>query len=58
VEAWFPGGKSDPNLLMLRFEIDDAEVWTADMGVSGYLKMLTGSAIQPSEAGEHAMGQV
>lgn len=26
VEAWFPGGKDDPNLALLRFDIDSAEL--------------------------------
>ena len=58
VEAWFPGGKTDPSLLMLRFEIAEAEVWTADLGVVGTFKLLTGSEIDPGEAGKHAVGQV
>ena len=58
VEAWFPNGRDDPNLLMLRFEIDDAEVWTVDPGLFGTFKMLTGSAIRSSEMGQHAVGLV
>ena len=58
VEAWFPNGRNDPNMLMLRFEIDDAEVWTVDPGVVGTFKMLTGSTIKSSEMGEHAVGLV
>ena len=58
VESWFPGGKNDPNLLMLRFEIDDAEVWTADLGIVGTFKMLTGQTVKTSEMGEHERGLV
>lgn len=58
VEAWFPGGKNDPNMLMLRFEIDDAEVWTADLGIVGTFKMLTGQTVNTSEMGEHERGLV
>ena len=53
-EAWFPGGKDDPNLALLRFDIDDAELWEADMSLSGKLKMLFGGKIQASEEGSHA----
>ncbi|QJU58868.1 pyridoxamine 5'-phosphate oxidase family protein [Sphingomonas sp. AP4-R1] len=53
-EAWFPGGKDDPDLALLRFDIDDAELWEADLSLAGKLKLLTGSAISPSEAGSHA----
>jgi general stress protein 26 len=57
-EAWFPGGKDDPSLIMLRFEINDAEVWTADPGIVGTFKLLTGSKIKAEQAGEHAVGLV
>ena len=54
VEAWFPGGKSDPNLALLRFDIDSAELWETDMSITGKLKMLFGGKIEPSEEGSHA----
>ena len=53
-EAWFPGGKSDPNLALLRFDIDSAELWETDMSLSGKFKMLFGGKIKPSEEGSHA----
>lgn len=55
VEAWFPGGKDDPNLTLLRFDIDDAELWEADMSLGGKVKMLFGGTIKPSEEGSHAV---
>ena len=55
VEAWFPGGKNDPNLALLRFDIDDAELWESDMSITGKLKMLFGGKIKPSEEGSHAV---
>lgn len=54
VEAWFPGGKSDPNLALLRVDIDDAEMWETDMSVTGKLKMLFGGKIKSDETGSHA----
>lgn len=54
VEAWFEGGRNDPNMLMLRFDLDDAEIWEADMTVRGLFKMLTGGKIERGEAGRHA----
>lgn len=54
IAAWYDGGKEDPNLLLLRFDLGDAEIWTADMGVKGIFKMLTGMKIEPAELGEHA----
>jgi len=53
-EAWFPGGKNDPNLALLRFDIDSAELWETDMSISGKLKVLLGGKIESSEEGSHA----
>lgn len=58
VEAWFPHGKKDPNVLMQRFDISDSEVWTSDTSIKGKLKMLTGVGINAMEAGKHASGPV
>jgi general stress protein 26 len=58
VEAWFAGGKDDPEIMMLRFDIDDAEVWTADLSLTGKFKLLTGNEIRTEEAGKHAVGAV
>ena len=55
VEAWFPGGKSDPNLALLRFDIDSAELWETDISITGKLKMLFGGTIKGSESGSHAV---
>jgi general stress protein 26 len=57
VEAWFPGGKSDPNLALLRFDIDSAELWETDISLSGRLKMLFGGTIKAAESGSHARVQ-
>jgi general stress protein 26 len=54
VEAWFPGGKSDPNLALIRLDIDSAELWETDISLSGRLKMLVGGTIKPSESSSHA----
>jgi general stress protein 26 len=54
VEAWFPGGKADPNLALLRFDIDSAELWETDISLSGRLKMLFGGKIRADEEGSHA----
>lgn len=31
--AWYPGGKDDPDLTLLRFDADDGRVWVSDGGV-------------------------
>jgi general stress protein 26 len=58
IEAWFPDGMNDPDVIMLRFDIDDAEVWTAHIGVKGTFRLLTGKPIDQGSAGEHAVGNV
>lgn len=54
VEAWFPGGRNDPDLTLIRFDIDEAELWESDMSLSGRLKMIFGGRIDRSEEGRHA----
>lgn len=55
VEAWFPGGKADPNLVLLRFDISEAELWEADLSLTGKLKLIFGGKISGREAGGHAV---
>ena len=52
--AWFDGGKDDPRLVMLRFDLDDGELWASELGVVGMFKMMAGLKIAPEEAGKHA----
>jgi len=54
VEAWYDQGKDDPDLLMLKFDMADAEIWEADPGVKGLFKMLTGATMKEGEMGDHA----
>jgi general stress protein 26 len=54
VEAWFTGGKQDPNLALLRIDVESAELWETDISLSGRLKMLLGGTITSREAGSHA----
>jgi general stress protein 26 len=54
VEAWFPGGKDDPNLALLRVDIDNAELWETDMSIAGRVKMLFGGTIRSGDEGSHA----
>lgn len=53
VEAWFPGGKDDPNLLMLRLDLAGAEIWNADLGIIDTTKMLLGFDVREDAAKEH-----
>lgn len=54
-EAWFPDGKDDPRLTLLRFDVDSAELWETDISVSGRVKMLFGGTIRADESSSHAV---
>ena len=54
VEAWFPGGKDDPNLLMLRMDLGDAELWNGDMGLLSTAKMALGMDVREDVKDDHA----
>lgn len=58
VEAWFPKGRNDPDLVMLRLDIGHSEVWTVDAGIIGTFKLLTGQDVRSSDLGKHAIGVV
>jgi general stress protein 26 len=53
VEAWFEKGLDDPDLLMMRFELIDGEVWKQDPTIKGFAKLMLGSQVKPEELGEH-----
>lgn len=42
VAAWFPGGKDDPNLQLLRFSPQDAQVWLNENNLLAGIKVLMG----------------
>lgn len=54
VEAWYPGGRNDPHLLMLRFDLGVAEIWCADMSLTGVFKQLFGGDVTEEMKGKHA----
>lgn len=54
VAAWYPDGKDDPKLVLLRFDLDDAEIWTADPGIKGLFKLATGMTMNTGDLGKHA----
>lgn len=53
IEAWFPAGKSDPNLLMLRMDLGEAEIWNSDLGMIDNIKMLFGFDTRAAAKREH-----
>lgn len=52
-EAWFPGGKDDPDLLMLRMDLGRAEIWNSDLGFIDNVKMLLGFDSRGDAQREH-----
>lgn len=54
VEAWYDQGRNDPALKMMRFELDDAEVWTAHLDLKGKFKLVMGKSLDANESGDHA----
>ena len=54
IAAWYPGGKDDPKLVLLRFDLDDAEIWIADPSLKGMFKLATGMTMKEGELGDHA----
>jgi general stress protein 26 len=51
-EAWFEG-KDDPNLLMLRMDLGQAEIWNSDLGFYDNTKMLLGFDTREAAMEEH-----
>lgn len=43
VAAWFEGGRDDPNLQLLRFEPNTAQIWLNDHSVFAGVKLLLGA---------------
>lgn len=53
VDSWYELGRDDPSLCVMRFELEDAEVWTAHPGFKGLFKLFTDNDVQPEEMGDH-----
>jgi len=45
VKAWFPDGKDDPNLLLLRFDLESAEMWRAEAGMISAITQMFGGLL-------------
>ena len=53
VEAWFPGGKADPELILLRMDLGQAEIWNSDLGFMDTARMLLGFNMLDEAKKEH-----
>ena len=54
VEAWFPGGKDDPTLLMLRMDLGDASIWAGELGLINTARMMLGMDVTDKIKGGYA----
>ncbi|HSR65837.1 MAG TPA: pyridoxamine 5'-phosphate oxidase family protein [Xanthomonadaceae bacterium] len=54
VAAWYEGGKDDPNLALLRFDADHAEIWENASSLLAGLKLLFGADPKRDYAGKVA----
>lgn len=53
VEAWYDGGKDDPDLLFLRMDLGRAEIWDGDMGLLNTAKMALGMYVEDEAEERH-----
>ncbi len=56
VAAWYEDGKDDPKLALLRFDLDQGEIWLSGSGIWAGIKMLLGS--DPKETYKDNVAQV
>ncbi|NNC52128.1 MAG: pyridoxamine 5'-phosphate oxidase family protein [Erythrobacter sp.] len=53
VEAWYDGGKDDPDILFLRMDLGDAEIWSGDLGMLNTAKMALGMNVHDEAEERH-----
>ena len=53
VEAWYDGGKDDPDIVFLRMDLGDAEIWSGDLGLLNTAKMALGMNVHDEAEKEH-----
>lgn len=53
VKAWYEGGKEDPDLLFVRMDLGDAEIWDGDMSLINVAKMALGMNVHDSAEKRH-----
>lgn len=55
ISAWYKDGMMDKNLEVLRFDIDNVEIWEKDPSTAAKLKMAIGAKVNEEELGRHAL---
>lgn len=58
IDAWYPGGKNDPSMLLLRLDLGRAEIWNNDPGLIDSVKLLLGIETHQDTGMEHAKTQL
>nr|WP_137678557.1 pyridoxamine 5'-phosphate oxidase family protein [Parerythrobacter lutipelagi] len=53
VEAWYDGGKDDPDILFLRMDLGDAEIWNGDFSLLTVAKMALGKTVHDDVKDKH-----
>ena len=53
VEAWYDGGKDDPDIVFLRMDLGNAEIWSGDLGLLNTAKMALGMNVHDEAEKEH-----
>ena len=53
VEAWYDGGKDDPDILFLRMDLGTAEIWDGDMSLLETAKMALGKDVHEDAEEKH-----
>ncbi|MBV7267222.1 pyridoxamine 5'-phosphate oxidase family protein [Erythrobacter ani] len=54
VKAWYDGGKDDPDILFLRMDLREAEIWSGEMGLLTTAKMAMGMTVHDDVQDKHA----
>lgn len=53
VEAWYDEGRTDPDLLFVRMDLGNAEIWNGDIGLLNTAKMALGMTVQGEAEERH-----
>ena len=53
VAAWYDEGKNDPDLLFLRMDLGNAEIWNGDIGLLNTAKMALGVYVEDKAEERH-----
>ena len=53
MKAWYDQGKDDPDLLFLRMDLGDAEIWNGDYSLLTVGKMALGKTVHDDVQDEH-----